>query len=222
MRTTVANVVEQARAWNGPEGTMGAPRGALRGVDRRPCQPPVRGRSDPTGRAGARHRLRLRRHDTAGRSPRHWRTCGRRRPLRRDALPRPAARRGPGAGQRHLRASRRSGASVRPVHPRCRHQQVRGHVLRRAGHSVRERRPGRPLRRTARAAHLADARGQPLGDADPGCPVRQPHLPEPPPNAPGPFGLADPEHVRRVLGQAGWSGVQVTEVRRAGPARCRS
>jgi len=37
-------------------------------------------------------------------------------------------------------------------------------------------------------------------------------LPEPPANAPGPFGLADPDHVRRVLGQAGWSDVQLTEI----------
>lgn len=37
-------------------------------------------------------------------------------------------------------------------------------------------------------------------------------LPEPPTNAPGPFGLADPDHIRRVLGHAGWHGVQLTEI----------
>lgn len=37
-------------------------------------------------------------------------------------------------------------------------------------------------------------------------------LPEPPANAPGPFGLADPDHVRRVLGQSGWGDVQLTEI----------
>jgi SAM-dependent methyltransferase len=37
-------------------------------------------------------------------------------------------------------------------------------------------------------------------------------LPSPPPNAPGPFGLADPEHVRRVLGAAGFVGVRLEEV----------
>lgn len=37
-------------------------------------------------------------------------------------------------------------------------------------------------------------------------------LPEPPADAPGPFGLADPDHVRRVLGQAGWCDVELTEI----------
>ncbi len=37
-------------------------------------------------------------------------------------------------------------------------------------------------------------------------------LPEPPPNAAGPFGLADPDHVRHVLGESGWSEVQLTEI----------
>jgi SAM-dependent methyltransferase len=37
-------------------------------------------------------------------------------------------------------------------------------------------------------------------------------LPEPPANAPGPFGLAEPDHARRVLDEAGWRGVRVTEI----------
>lgn len=37
-------------------------------------------------------------------------------------------------------------------------------------------------------------------------------LPLPPPNAPGPFGFADPDHVRRVLGDAGFADVQLDEI----------
>jgi len=37
-------------------------------------------------------------------------------------------------------------------------------------------------------------------------------LPQPPPNAPGPFGLADPGHVRQILDKAGWTDVQLTEI----------
>jgi SAM-dependent methyltransferase len=37
-------------------------------------------------------------------------------------------------------------------------------------------------------------------------------LPSPPLNAPGPFALADPEHVRRVLGEAGFVDVQLDPV----------
>ena len=37
-------------------------------------------------------------------------------------------------------------------------------------------------------------------------------LPEPPANAPGPFGLANPDHVHRVLGQAGWREVALTDI----------
>jgi SAM-dependent methyltransferase len=37
-------------------------------------------------------------------------------------------------------------------------------------------------------------------------------LPEPPRNAPGPFGLARPDHVRSVLDRAGWTDVQLTEI----------
>ncbi|MGB9378314.1 MAG: methyltransferase domain-containing protein [Mycobacteriales bacterium] len=37
-------------------------------------------------------------------------------------------------------------------------------------------------------------------------------LPEPPANAPGPFGLAGPDHVRDVLGQTGWGALQLTEI----------
>lgn len=37
-------------------------------------------------------------------------------------------------------------------------------------------------------------------------------LPQPPPNAPGPFGLADPAHVRRVLGDAGLRDVELAAV----------
>ena len=37
-------------------------------------------------------------------------------------------------------------------------------------------------------------------------------LPQPPPNAPGPFGFADPDHVRRVLDGAGWSDVKLTDI----------
>jgi SAM-dependent methyltransferase len=37
-------------------------------------------------------------------------------------------------------------------------------------------------------------------------------LPEPPGDAPGPFGLSDPDHVRRVLAAAGFETVHVAEV----------
>jgi SAM-dependent methyltransferase len=37
-------------------------------------------------------------------------------------------------------------------------------------------------------------------------------LPQPPANAPGPFGLADIAYVRSVLGQSGWGEAQLTEV----------
>jgi SAM-dependent methyltransferase len=37
-------------------------------------------------------------------------------------------------------------------------------------------------------------------------------LPSPPAGAPGPFGFADPDHVRRVLGEAGYSGVQLDPI----------
>jgi SAM-dependent methyltransferase len=37
-------------------------------------------------------------------------------------------------------------------------------------------------------------------------------LPEPPPDIPGPFGLARPEHARAVLGAAGFSAVRVDEL----------
>ena len=37
-------------------------------------------------------------------------------------------------------------------------------------------------------------------------------LPTPPPHLPGPFGFADPEHVRRVLGAAGFADVQLERV----------
>lgn len=38
-------------------------------------------------------------------------------------------------------------------------------------------------------------------------------LPVPPPGAPGPFGLADPDTVRRVLGGAGFADVELADVR---------
>jgi SAM-dependent methyltransferase len=37
-------------------------------------------------------------------------------------------------------------------------------------------------------------------------------LPEPPPDAPTPFSLADPERVRRILGSAGYTDVELTPV----------
>ncbi|SET40831.1 class I SAM-dependent methyltransferase [Geodermatophilus poikilotrophus] len=37
-------------------------------------------------------------------------------------------------------------------------------------------------------------------------------LPDPPDDAPGPFGLADPDHVRRVLAAAGFGSVSVADV----------
>lgn len=40
-------------------------------------------------------------------------------------------------------------------------------------------------------------------------------LPEPPSGAPGPFGLSDPDDVRRTLGAAGFERVEVAEVRGA-------
>ena len=38
-------------------------------------------------------------------------------------------------------------------------------------------------------------------------------LPEPPPGTPGPFGLADPDDVQRVLTAAGFDDVELAEVR---------
>lgn len=37
-------------------------------------------------------------------------------------------------------------------------------------------------------------------------------LPEPPANGPGPFGFADPAHIRSVLGRSGWSDTKLTEI----------
>jgi SAM-dependent methyltransferase len=37
-------------------------------------------------------------------------------------------------------------------------------------------------------------------------------LPSPPPHAPGPFAFADPDHVRRVLGEAGFADVELAPV----------
>jgi SAM-dependent methyltransferase len=37
-------------------------------------------------------------------------------------------------------------------------------------------------------------------------------LPSPPPHAPGPFAFADPEHVRRVLGEAGFADVELAPI----------
>jgi SAM-dependent methyltransferase len=37
-------------------------------------------------------------------------------------------------------------------------------------------------------------------------------LPPIPEDVPGPFGLADPERIRRILGEAGWSSVEVDDV----------
>ena len=37
-------------------------------------------------------------------------------------------------------------------------------------------------------------------------------LPQPPPSAPGPFGLADPDHVRRVFDAAGFENVQLEPI----------
>ncbi|MET9229088.1 class I SAM-dependent methyltransferase [Lentzea sp. NPDC003310] len=41
-----------------------------------------------------------------------------------------------------------------------------------------------------------------------------PDAPAPDPNGPGPHSLADPDHTRAVLGEAGWTGVEVTPVDR--------
>lgn len=37
-------------------------------------------------------------------------------------------------------------------------------------------------------------------------------LPAPPKSVPGPFGLVDPDHVRRVLERSGWSDARLTEI----------
>ena len=37
-------------------------------------------------------------------------------------------------------------------------------------------------------------------------------LPSPPPGIPGPFAFADPDHVRRVLGAAGYADVRLSEI----------
>jgi SAM-dependent methyltransferase len=50
-----------------------------------------------------------------------------------------------------------------------------------------------------------------------------PPSPPPEPDAPGPFALADPDRVRRILGGAGWSGIVLTRqdipMRLAGPGQ---
>ena len=38
-------------------------------------------------------------------------------------------------------------------------------------------------------------------------------MPDPPPNAPGPFGWADPDYARDVLAQSGWIDAQFTEIK---------
>ena len=37
-------------------------------------------------------------------------------------------------------------------------------------------------------------------------------LPDPPANGPGPFGFADPNHIRSVLARSGWSDTKLTEI----------
>lgn len=73
---------------------------------------------------------------------------------------------------------------------------------------------GRALRPGGRVALLA---WQELGKNEWPLALREAlavgrNLPEPPPGAPGPFGLADADRVRRILSEAGFSGIELQDV----------
>jgi hypothetical protein len=69
----------------------------------------------------------------------------------------------------------------------------------------------RPHGRLALVAWQALARNEWLTEMR-GALARGRDLPTPPAGAPGPFGFAAPEHVRRVLVDAGFGDVDVTEI----------
>ena len=72
---------------------------------------------------------------------------------------------------------------------------------------------GRALQPDGRLAALAwRARPQRVAEHDPWSARHGRVLPEPPPEAPTPFSLADPERVRRVLSEAGFESVELDPV----------
>ena len=152
-------------------------------------------------RPRARRRVRDRRHDawlrTRSRSTatRSASTC---RP--RCSLGRASAAEAEGLTNVELRAGRRPGRTRSPTAVRPRRQPLRRDVLRRPRGRVREPRARDRAGRAARGRRLAAVRS-----ATNGCGRRAPRwrsvaqLPPIPDDVPGPFGLADPDRIRRIL-----------------------
>ena len=115
------------------------------------------------------------------------------------------------------RASNAADAQVHPIHARQlrrRDQPLWRDVLRRPGRRVFQHRSRDATRRPRRVRRVAGtvARTNGLRALRDALAAGR-DLPSPPPNAPGPFGLADPEHVRAVFGAAGFVDVQLEDAR---------
>ena len=123
------------------------------------------------------------------------------RSVRRDARTRARAEPRGRSGQRHLRAGRRAGPSVRRGDVRHRDQLVRCDVLRRSGCGLHEHRsqPFAPAGGSRCSPGASSRRTSGSRSFGPRSAVGR-KLPEPPPDAPTPFALADPDRVRGILG----------------------
>ena len=94
-------------------------------------------------------------------------------------------------------------------------QQNWRHVLRRPGRRLREPRPRRSARRTDGPAHLAAlSQNEWMRELMTALAAGR-DLPAPPPDAPGPFSLSDPERVRTILSGAGFTDIELAETRGA-------
>ena len=97
---------------------------------------------------------------------------------------------------------------------RRRHEPVRGHVLRRNGHRLRQRQGAHAAGRSVNLRLLAEPGRQPLVFGNDATAVLPP-VPPPGPgkNATGPFTLGNPEYTGTLLAAAGWSAVEQTPYR---------
>ena len=97
---------------------------------------------------------------------------------------------------------------------RRRHEPVRGHVLRRNGHRVRQRQGAHAAGRSVNLRLLAEPGGQPLVRGNDAAAVLPPRTAAwPGQERHGPFALADPEYTGALLAAAGWSAVEQTPYR---------
>lgn len=126
-----------------------------------------------------------------------------------DDRARSSAFRAGGRRERPLRTSRCADPPLRPRGVRRRRQPHRCDVLRRPGRRVHQHRPGVAPRRTTHAAHLATPSHNEWIRAFSSAFAAGRDLPTPPPEAPGPFSLADPDRIRSVIGAAGFADVQI-------------